>query len=141
MPRQFPKIALSDVDEEVRLLAEKVYASALKEEDTKDALSMYTVPEDCPIGLQEAKQRELLRELAEQQSEERAKRSASISSSVQIAIISFTLLETPGQTSLWWTTWSLEHGSWLAVDPKWSFTSLTNMVYIGETRSTNWSTM
>uniref|UniRef100_A0A671PQ38 AMP deaminase n=1 Tax=Sinocyclocheilus anshuiensis TaxID=1608454 RepID=A0A671PQ38_9TELE len=77
MPRQFPKIALSDVDEEVRLLAEKVYASALKEEDTKDALSMYTVPEDCPIGLQEAKQRELLRELAEQQSEESAKRSKS----------------------------------------------------------------
>uniref|UniRef100_A0A673FPS9 AMP deaminase n=1 Tax=Sinocyclocheilus rhinocerous TaxID=307959 RepID=A0A673FPS9_9TELE len=75
MPRQFPKIVLSDVDEEVRLLAEKVYASALKEEDTKDALSMYTVPEDCPIGLQEAKQRELLRELAEQQSEESAKRS------------------------------------------------------------------
>uniref|UniRef100_A0A8C2PXY5 AMP deaminase n=1 Tax=Cyprinus carpio TaxID=7962 RepID=A0A8C2PXY5_CYPCA len=63
MPRQFPKIFLCDVDEEVRLLAEKVYASALKEEDTKDALSMYTVPEDCPIGLQEAKQRELLREL------------------------------------------------------------------------------
>uniref|UniRef100_A0A8C2JE94 AMP deaminase n=1 Tax=Cyprinus carpio TaxID=7962 RepID=A0A8C2JE94_CYPCA len=53
MPRQFPKIFLCDVDEEVRLLAEKVYASALKEEDTKDALSMYTVPEDCPIGLQE----------------------------------------------------------------------------------------
>uniref|UniRef100_A0A672NXJ1 AMP deaminase n=1 Tax=Sinocyclocheilus grahami TaxID=75366 RepID=A0A672NXJ1_SINGR len=66
----------------VRLLAEKVYASALKEEDTKDALSMYTVPEDCPIGLQEAKQRELLRELAEQQSEESAKRSASINQSV-----------------------------------------------------------
>ncbi|XP_067256283.1 AMP deaminase 3 isoform X3 [Chanodichthys erythropterus] len=77
MPRQFPKIALSDVDEEVRLLAEKVYASALKEEDTKDVLSMYTVPEDCPIGLQEAKQRELLRELAEQQSEESAKRKKS----------------------------------------------------------------
>lgn len=82
MPRQFPKIALSDVDEEVRLLAEKVYASALKEEDTKDALSLYTVPEDCPIGLQEARQRELLKELAEQQSEESAKRSVSISSLV-----------------------------------------------------------
>uniref|UniRef100_A0A8C1VL84 Adenosine monophosphate deaminase 3a n=1 Tax=Cyprinus carpio TaxID=7962 RepID=A0A8C1VL84_CYPCA len=58
MPWQFPKIFLCDVDEEVRLLAEKVYTSALKEEDTKDALSMYTVPEDCPIGLQEAKQRD-----------------------------------------------------------------------------------
>uniref|UniRef100_A0AAR2J646 AMP deaminase n=2 Tax=Pygocentrus nattereri TaxID=42514 RepID=A0AAR2J646_PYGNA len=77
MPRQFPKITLSDVDEEVRLLAEKVYASALKEEENKDALSMYTVPEDCPIGLQQAKDRELLRELAEQQSEETAKRKKS----------------------------------------------------------------
>lgn len=76
MPRQFPKVTLSDVDEEVRLMAEKVYASALKEEENKDAISMYTVPEDCPIGLQQAKDRELLRELAEQHSEETAKRSA-----------------------------------------------------------------
>lgn len=74
MPRQFPKITLSEVDEETRLLAEKVYASALKEEDTKDALSMFTVPEDCPIGLHQAKERELLKELAEQHSEESAKR-------------------------------------------------------------------
>uniref|UniRef100_A0A673YKR6 AMP deaminase n=1 Tax=Salmo trutta TaxID=8032 RepID=A0A673YKR6_SALTR len=51
-----------EVDEETRLLAEKVYASALKEEDTKDALSMFTVPEDCPIGLHQAKERELLKE-------------------------------------------------------------------------------
>lgn len=76
MPRQFPKVTLSDVDEEVRLMAEKVYASALKEEENKDAISMYTVPEDCPIGLQQAKDRELLRELAEQHSEETAKRLA-----------------------------------------------------------------
>uniref|UniRef100_A0A8C9T6C7 AMP deaminase n=1 Tax=Scleropages formosus TaxID=113540 RepID=A0A8C9T6C7_SCLFO len=61
---------LPTMDEQVRLLAEKVYASALKEEDTKDALSMFTVPEDCPIGLQQAKDRELLKEIAEQQSEE-----------------------------------------------------------------------
>ncbi|XP_065117582.1 AMP deaminase 3 isoform X1 [Paramisgurnus dabryanus] len=78
LPRQFPKIALSDVDEEVRLLAEKVYASVLKEEDSKDAMSLYTVSEDCPIGIQEAKERELLRELAEQQSEESAKRKKSL---------------------------------------------------------------
>ncbi|XP_048856016.1 AMP deaminase 3-like isoform X1 [Brienomyrus brachyistius] len=77
MPRQFPKISLSEVDEEVRLLAEKVYASALKEEDTKDALSMFSVPEDCPIGLQQAKDYELLKEIAEQQSEESAKRKKS----------------------------------------------------------------
>uniref|UniRef100_A0A8C8GRM3 AMP deaminase n=1 Tax=Oncorhynchus tshawytscha TaxID=74940 RepID=A0A8C8GRM3_ONCTS len=77
MPRQFPKITLSEVDEETRLLAEKVYASALKEEDTNDALSMFTVPEDCPIGLHQAKERELLKELAEQHSEESAKRKKS----------------------------------------------------------------
>uniref|UniRef100_A0A8B9HWS4 AMP deaminase n=1 Tax=Astyanax mexicanus TaxID=7994 RepID=A0A8B9HWS4_ASTMX len=93
LPRQFPKITLSDVDEEVRLLAEKVYASALKEEENKDALSMYTVPEDCPIGLQQAKNRELLRELAEQQSEETAKRKKSFkmirsqSMSLQIPVV------------------------------------------------------
>ena len=75
MPRQFPKITLSEADEEVRLLAERVYASALKEEDHKDVISMFTVPEeDCPIGLRQAKERELLRELAEQHSEESTKR-------------------------------------------------------------------
>uniref|UniRef100_A0A3P8SQ46 AMP deaminase n=1 Tax=Amphiprion percula TaxID=161767 RepID=A0A3P8SQ46_AMPPE len=70
MPRHFPKVTLSEAEEETQLLAEKVYASALKEEDNKDALSMFTVPEDCPIGLQQAKEHELLKELAEQQSEE-----------------------------------------------------------------------
>ena len=74
MPRQFPKVTLSEAEEETQLLAEKVYASALKEEDHKDALSMFTVPEDCPIGLQQAKDHELLKELAEQQSEESTKR-------------------------------------------------------------------
>uniref|UniRef100_A0A6Q2WWU6 AMP deaminase n=1 Tax=Esox lucius TaxID=8010 RepID=A0A6Q2WWU6_ESOLU len=74
MPRQFPKISLSEVDESVRLLAEKVYASALKEEDTKNAQSMYTVPEDCPIGLSEDREREMRKEIAEQCSDETAKR-------------------------------------------------------------------
>ena len=75
MPRQFPKITLSEADEEVRLLAERVYASALKEEGNKDVISMFTVPEeDCPIGFRQAKERELLRELAEQHSEESTKR-------------------------------------------------------------------
>ncbi|XP_076879742.1 AMP deaminase 3 isoform X2 [Brachyhypopomus gauderio] len=92
MPRRFPRITLSDVDEEVRLLAEKVYASALKDEETKDVLSMYTVPEDCPISLHQAKDRELLRELAEQESEESAKRKKSFkmirsqSMSLQISV-------------------------------------------------------
>ena len=74
MPRQFPKVTLSEAEEKTQLLAEKVYASALKEEDNKDALSMFTVPEDCPIGLQQAKEHELLKELAEQQSEETTKK-------------------------------------------------------------------
>ncbi|XP_044055659.1 AMP deaminase 3 isoform X2 [Siniperca chuatsi] len=78
MPRQFPKVTLSEAEEETQLLAEKVYASALKEEDNKDALSIFTVPEDCPIGLQQAKEHELLKELAEQQSEESAKRKQSL---------------------------------------------------------------
>lgn len=65
---------MNDVDEKVRLLAEKVYASALKEEDNKDAMALFTVPEDCPIGLHEDRERELKKELAEQQSQESAKK-------------------------------------------------------------------
>nr|XP_055029883.1 AMP deaminase 3b isoform X1 [Misgurnus anguillicaudatus]XP_055029884.1 AMP deaminase 3b isoform X1 [Misgurnus anguillicaudatus] len=77
MPRQFTKISLHDVDEKVRLMAEKVYASALKEEDSKNTMSMFTVPEDCPIGLHQAKERELLKEMAEEESEESVKRKKS----------------------------------------------------------------
>lgn len=65
---------MSEEEEETQLLAEKVYASALKEEYHKDVLSMFTVPEDCPISLQQAKEHELLKELAEQQSELSTKR-------------------------------------------------------------------
>ncbi|XP_037604296.1 AMP deaminase 3 isoform X1 [Sebastes umbrosus] len=78
MPRQFPKVTLSEAEKETQLLVEKVYASALKEEDSKDALSMFAMPEDCPIGLQQAKEHELLKELAEQQSEESNKRKKSL---------------------------------------------------------------
>lgn len=74
MPRLFPKMSMSEVDEKVRLRAEKVFASALKEEDTKDAIALYTVQEDCPIGLHEDRQRALQKELAEQQSQECTKR-------------------------------------------------------------------
>ncbi|XP_012884168.1 PREDICTED: AMP deaminase 3 isoform X3 [Dipodomys ordii] len=77
MPRQFPKLSISEVDEQVRLLAEKVFAKVLREEDSKDALSLFTVPEDCPIGQKEAKERELQKELAEQKSVETAKRKKS----------------------------------------------------------------
>lgn len=72
MPRHFPRISPSVEDEKVRLRAEKVYACALKQEDTKDAL--FTVPEDCPIGLHEDRERTLMKELAEQQSEETVQR-------------------------------------------------------------------
>ncbi len=75
MPRQFTKISLHEVDEGVRLLAEKVYASALKVEDTKNTLSMFTVPEDCPIGMHQAKEWELRKEIDEQKSEQSVKRS------------------------------------------------------------------
>ncbi|MGH0130211.1 UNVERIFIED_CONTAM: hypothetical protein FKN15_041722 [Acipenser sinensis] len=77
MPRQFPKISLSEVDEQVRLTAERVYASALREEDTTDGLAIFNVAEDCPIGQIEAKERQLQKELAEQHSEETAKRKKS----------------------------------------------------------------
>ncbi|XP_029315750.1 AMP deaminase 3 [Cottoperca gobio] len=92
MPRQFPKVTLSEADKETQLLAEKVYASALKEEDNKDTLSLFTVPEDCPIGLQQAKEHELLKDLAEQHSEESTKRKKSLkmirsqSMSLQISV-------------------------------------------------------
>lgn len=80
MPRQFPKLNMSDLDEHVRLLAEKVFAKVLREEDSKDVMSLFTVPEDCPIGQKEAKERELQKELAEQKSVETAKRFVSMTS-------------------------------------------------------------
>ncbi|CAL8263805.1 unnamed protein product [Merluccius merluccius] len=74
MPRNFPKMSLCEMDESVLLLAEKVYASALKEENNRDAMALFTVPEDCPIGLHEERERELQKGLAEQRSEESARR-------------------------------------------------------------------
>lgn len=80
MPRQFPKLNMSDLDEHVRLLAEKVFAKVLREEESKDVMSLFTVPEDCPIGQKEAKERELQKELAEQKSVETAKRFVPVTS-------------------------------------------------------------
>ncbi|TRY88543.1 hypothetical protein DNTS_002827, partial [Danionella cerebrum] len=77
MPRQFTKVSLHEVDENIRLMAEKVYASALKVEDTKNTMSMFTVPEDCPIGLNQAKEWELRKEMEEQKSVESVKRKQS----------------------------------------------------------------
>ncbi|TSK38519.1 AMP deaminase 3 [Bagarius yarrelli] len=77
MPRQFQKLSITEVDEQVKQLAEKVYASAINEENTKGVMSMFTVPEDCPIGLHQAKERELLKGLAEEHSAESVKRKKS----------------------------------------------------------------
>lgn len=74
MPRLFPKISISEVDENIRQIAERVYASALKEEDNKNVMALFSVPEDCPIGLHEDRQRTLQKELAEQQSQESTQR-------------------------------------------------------------------
>lgn len=74
MPRLFQRMSMSEVDEKVRLMAEKVFASAMKEEDTKDVIALFTVPEDCPIGLHEDRERALQKEMAEQLSQEGAKR-------------------------------------------------------------------
>ena len=72
MLKLFPK---SEMDEGLRQLAERVYACALKEENNRDALALFTVPEDCPIGLQEERGREMQKGLKEQRSEESARRS------------------------------------------------------------------
>ncbi|XP_062917628.1 AMP deaminase 3 isoform X2 [Mobula hypostoma] len=105
MPRQFPKAAQTEEDKHVRIIAEKVFASALREEDTKDALSLFDIAEDCPIGKQEAKERELQREIAEQQSETSAKRKKSFrlirshSLSLQIPVCDATFtLASPAMT-------------------------------------------
>uniref|UniRef100_A0A8C5FQI0 AMP deaminase n=1 Tax=Gadus morhua TaxID=8049 RepID=A0A8C5FQI0_GADMO len=71
MLKLFPK---SEMDEGLRQLAERVYACALKEENNRDALALFTVPEDCPIGLQEEREREMQKGLKEQRSEESARR-------------------------------------------------------------------
>lgn len=77
MPRQFPRLSISEADEHVRLLAEKVFAKVLREEDSKDAFSLFSVPEDCPIGQKEATERELEKEISGQKSEETTKRKKS----------------------------------------------------------------
>uniref|UniRef100_A0A4W3KH46 AMP deaminase n=1 Tax=Callorhinchus milii TaxID=7868 RepID=A0A4W3KH46_CALMI len=78
MHRQFPKLTLTEIDEQVRVIAEKVFASAMQEEDIKDAVSLFDVPDDCPISKKEAKERELQKGITEQQSEATAKRKRSM---------------------------------------------------------------
>ncbi|XP_040017796.2 AMP deaminase 3 isoform X1 [Gasterosteus aculeatus] len=76
MPRHFHRLSMNEADEHVRLQAEKVYAFALKE-NNKDALSLFNVPEDCPIGLHEDRERALQKEMASLQSQESAKKKKS----------------------------------------------------------------
>ncbi|KAJ0069991.1 hypothetical protein NL108_018602 [Boleophthalmus pectinirostris] len=73
MRRQFPRQSMSEVDERVRVLAEQVYASALKDQDQRGAIALFTVHEDCPIEVHEDLQRTLQREL-EQQADQSAKK-------------------------------------------------------------------
>ncbi|KAJ3596679.1 hypothetical protein NHX12_003083 [Muraenolepis orangiensis] len=51
MPRNFPKLSLCEMDESLLLRAEKVYECAMKEENNRGFLALFTVPEDCPISL------------------------------------------------------------------------------------------
>ncbi|KAM9817083.1 AMP deaminase 3 [Neosynchiropus ocellatus] len=74
MPKKFPKIDLSPVDEETECQAEKEYECALKEEDDREGSSMYAVSADCPIEIQHAMEEEMLKEIAEEQSEQGCKR-------------------------------------------------------------------
>uniref|UniRef100_A0A8C6T137 AMP deaminase n=1 Tax=Neogobius melanostomus TaxID=47308 RepID=A0A8C6T137_9GOBI len=68
------KVTLNYSDEEdLELEPEDIYESALKETDEK-TMSMFSVPEDCPIGLHQAQEHEIRKELEEEQSVERAKR-------------------------------------------------------------------
>lgn len=40
---------LTETDDKIRALAEKVFASETKDENVRDEISMFDVAEDCPI--------------------------------------------------------------------------------------------
>ncbi|XP_013865783.1 AMP deaminase 1 isoform X1 [Austrofundulus limnaeus] len=48
-----PLACLTETDEKIRALAEKVFASETKDENVRDEISMFDVAEDCPILHQE----------------------------------------------------------------------------------------
>lgn len=73
MRRQFPRQSMSEVDERLRVLAEQVYVSALRDQDQRDAMSLFTVPEDCPIVAREDRDRALQRELQQDEDSKRKK--------------------------------------------------------------------
>ncbi|KAK7891199.1 hypothetical protein WMY93_023162 [Mugilogobius chulae] len=77
MRREFPRQSMSDVDERVRVMAEQVYVSALKDQDQRGAMALFTVHEDCPIEAHEDLQRALQRDL-QQQADSAAKKKKSL---------------------------------------------------------------
>ncbi|XP_023680290.2 AMP deaminase 3-like isoform X2 [Paramormyrops kingsleyae] len=100
MPR-FTKLSLDEVDADVRQLAETGFKGI------REAMVLYSVPEECPISLKQAKESELRKELAEQRSKESSqrkknfqlKRSQSISLQMTGSPDISNYVETPGVTS------------------------------------------
>ncbi|XP_061912902.1 AMP deaminase 1 [Entelurus aequoreus] len=48
-----PKLLVSETDDKMRAFAEQIFASETKGEDIRDEISVFDVPEDCPILHQE----------------------------------------------------------------------------------------
>lgn len=44
-----PLLCLAETDDKMRAFAERVFASETKDENVRDEISMFDVPEDCPI--------------------------------------------------------------------------------------------
>ncbi|TNM86396.1 hypothetical protein fugu_006626 [Takifugu bimaculatus] len=44
-----PKVIVPETDDNMRAIAERVFASETKDENVRDEISMFDVPEDCPI--------------------------------------------------------------------------------------------
>ncbi|CAG01709.1 unnamed protein product, partial [Tetraodon nigroviridis] len=44
-----PKVKVPETDDHMRAIAERVFASETKDENVRDEISMFDVPEDCPI--------------------------------------------------------------------------------------------
>lgn len=60
--KAFPKAESQKLGQQMRARAEHIFASAFGAEDTKEEISIFDVPEHCPIGHREAKERQLLKE-------------------------------------------------------------------------------
>ncbi|KTF99607.1 hypothetical protein cypCar_00025395, partial [Cyprinus carpio] len=51
-----PKVAVPETDDRTRAIAERVFASETKDDDVRDEISLFDVPDDCPILNQELAQ-------------------------------------------------------------------------------------